>query len=128
MSTAALGASTPVTNFSGTELPRPEATYSLANLPPPPGMISYWEFNEGGGLTAADSIGRNDGILRDGGAWVTGIVGTGLDLMPRAFVECGGDGSLSIQTLLTIEAWVLLPATHGIRTIVQNGNDPMNKM
>ncbi|MFW9884137.1 MAG: Ig-like domain-containing protein, partial [Candidatus Thorarchaeota archaeon] len=128
LSTATLGANTPVTSFSETKLPQPEAANSLAQLPPPPGMVSYWEFNEGGGMLASDSIGFNDGTLRDGGMWVPGIAGTGLDLAPRAFVECGGDPSLSIQTLLTIEAWVMLPDTQGIRTIVQNGNDIMNKM
>ncbi|MHA1939038.1 MAG: Ig-like domain-containing protein, partial [Candidatus Thorarchaeota archaeon] len=128
LSTATLGATTPVTSFSDTKLSQPEAANFLAQLPPPPGMISYWEFNEGGGIQASDSIGRNDGALRDGGIWVPGIAGTGVDLAPRAFVECGGDPSLSIQTLLTIEAWVMLPDTQGIRTIVQNGNDIMNKM
>ncbi|MHA1925746.1 MAG: LamG domain-containing protein, partial [Candidatus Thorarchaeota archaeon] len=128
LSTATLGATTPVTSFSDTKLSQPEAANFLAQLPPPPGMISYWEFNEGGGIQASDSIGRNDGTLRDGGIWVPGIAGTGVNLAPRAFVECGGDPSLSIQTLLTIEAWVMLPDTQGIRTIVQNGNDIMNKM
>ncbi|MHA2211272.1 MAG: Ig-like domain-containing protein, partial [Candidatus Thorarchaeota archaeon] len=128
LSTATMGATTPVTRFSDTELSQPEAANSLAQLPPPPGMVSYWEFNEGEGVFASDSIGRNDGNLRDGGMWVPGMVGTGVDLAPRAFVECGGDPSLSIQTLLTIEAWVMLLDTPGIRTIVQNGNDIMNKM
>ncbi|MFX1263124.1 MAG: Ig-like domain-containing protein, partial [Promethearchaeota archaeon] len=128
LSVATLGATMPVTSFPESKLPQPEAANSLAQLPPPSGMVSYWEFNEDGGVLASDSIGFNHGTLRDGGMWVPGIAGTGVDLAPHAYVECGGDPSLSIQTLLTIEAWVLLPDTQGIRTIVQNGNDIMNKM
>jgi hypothetical protein len=128
MSTTTLGATTPITNLSETKLPQPQAANSLALIPPPPGMISYWEFNDGSGITAVDSIGRNDGRLMDGGAWVSGIAGTALDLAPHAFVDCGGDPSLSIDILLTIEAWVMLPDTRGIRTIVQNGDNPDNKM
>ncbi|MFW9889792.1 MAG: hypothetical protein ACFFER_16510, partial [Candidatus Thorarchaeota archaeon] len=56
LSTATLGATMPVTSFSDTKLPQPEAANSLAQLPPPPGMVSYWEFNEGGGMLASDSI------------------------------------------------------------------------
>ncbi|MFX0054311.1 MAG: Ig-like domain-containing protein, partial [Candidatus Hermodarchaeota archaeon] len=128
LSSATLGANTPVTSFSDTELTQPESAHSLAQLPPPPGMVSYWEFNEGGGMIAHDSIGRNDGTLWYGGIWVPGIAGTGVDLYPQALVECGGDPSLSIQQLLTIEAWVMLPDTQGVRPIVQNGNDIMSKM
>ncbi|MHA2193142.1 MAG: Ig-like domain-containing protein [Candidatus Thorarchaeota archaeon] len=128
MSTATLGATTPITNFSDTKLPQPLDTNSLALIPPPPGMVSYWELNDGSGIIAVDSIGPNTGRLMDGGAWVPGIAGTALDLAPRAFVDCGGDPSLSIDRLLTIEAWVKLPDTRGIRTIVQNGDNPDNKM
>ncbi|MFW9968042.1 MAG: Ig-like domain-containing protein, partial [Candidatus Thorarchaeota archaeon] len=128
ISTATPGATTSIVEFSAIEHPQPQFSNSLVNLPPPPGMVSYWEFNEGNGGLAADSVGRNDGTLRDGGIWVPGVAGAALDLAPRAYVDCGGDISLTIDDSLTIEAWVLLPNPYGIRTIVQNGANPTNKM
>ncbi len=35
------------------------------------GLISYWQFNEGSGTTAADSIGGNNGTLVNGPTWTT---------------------------------------------------------
>ncbi|HTX18882.1 MAG TPA: LamG-like jellyroll fold domain-containing protein [Bacteroidota bacterium] len=35
------------------------------------GLISYWQFNEGSGTVAADSIGGNHGTLINGPAWIT---------------------------------------------------------
>ncbi|HTR80189.1 MAG TPA: LamG-like jellyroll fold domain-containing protein [Bacteroidota bacterium] len=33
------------------------------------GLIAYWQFNEGSGITTADSIGGNNGTLINGPAW-----------------------------------------------------------
>ncbi|MCP4545218.1 MAG: hypothetical protein GY835_01980 [bacterium] len=45
------------------------------------GLISYWQFNEGGGLVAADVVGGHDGVLTNmqGDEWYpsTAVVGAG---------------------------------------------------
>ncbi|KYK27271.1 hypothetical protein AYK26_04000 [Euryarchaeota archaeon SM23-78] len=41
-------------------------------------MISYWEFNEGSGTIAADSIGTSNGTLMNGPAWTSGKIKSGL--------------------------------------------------
>jgi hypothetical protein len=130
LSTASLAAPSPFAEISReNEMLQSDSFNSVANtLPPPPGMVSYWQLDEGGGVLVRDNIGPNTGSLRDGGAWPLGIAGTALNLMPRAFVDCGGDSSLSLQDRLTIEAWVLLQDIGGIRTIVQNGYSITSKM
>lgn len=41
---------------------------------PDPNLVSYWEFNEGSGTTALDSVGTNDGTLINGPVWTTGLI------------------------------------------------------
>lgn len=42
------------------------------------GILSYWKFDEGSGLTASDEIGTNDGTLHNT-TWVAGKVGNALN-------------------------------------------------
>ena len=44
----------------------------------PSGMVSYWNFDEGTGTTAADSVDNNPGTLINGPVWTTGKVGGAL--------------------------------------------------
>lgn len=72
----------------------------------PEGMVSYWKFDEGSGITAFDSVGTNDGTLANGPVWTTGIVDgalsfDGLDDM----IVVPHSSSLSLEKF-TIEAWI----------------------
>ncbi len=77
------------------------------------GLISYWPLDEGGGTTAGDAVGSNDGTLlagQGGGAipaWVAGKFGTALDFDGlSSYVDCGGDASLKPTSAVTLSAWV----------------------
>jgi hypothetical protein len=69
------------------------------------GLVSYWKFDEGSGVTADDSVGGNDGTII-GATWTAGISGSGLSF--------DGDDSIEIPGLLgqpqnlTISTWVNL--------------------
>ena len=71
----------------------------------PGGMISYWKFDEGSGLTASDSADANHGTFVSDPVWTSGQVGGALrfdgvdDYVDVSSVTCGGIG-------LTLEAWV----------------------
>lgn len=55
--------------YGATPLPSPSPT-------PPPGAAVYWNFDEGSGSTANDSIGSNDGSLKNGPKWAAGVTGS----------------------------------------------------
>ena len=129
MSTVSLGATVPLTHGTAASYNLEPHTTSFEIVPlEPPSLISYWKLNERGGFMALDSFGPNDGNIR-GGYYVAGVSETGLDLYPEGLVDCGGDRSLAIQELLTIEAWIFLRSA-GVyrRTIVQNGWTAADKM
>jgi hypothetical protein len=73
-----------------------------ASFPDCSGMVSYWNFEEGSGTTAYDSVGRNDGIIY-GATWADGALKfDGLD----DYVEVPDDASLDIIDALTVGVWV----------------------
>ncbi|HTP79448.1 MAG TPA: LamG-like jellyroll fold domain-containing protein, partial [Bacteroidota bacterium] len=41
------------------------------------GLVAYWQFNEGSGTVAADSVGGNNGTLTNGPTWATSVVPVG---------------------------------------------------
>jgi len=87
-------------------------------------LSSYWDFEEGTGLTAADSVGNNDGTLDADGArlgpdWVTDTPtassyalqfnwdGSGeYSNLFKDVVDCGTANELALTGDFTIEAWV----------------------
>ena len=72
----------------------------------PEGMISYWKFDEGSGLTASDSVDGNHGTIY-GATWTTGQVGGALSFNGvDDYVEIPDDNSLDIIGDLTLEAWI----------------------
>ncbi len=87
----------------------------------PPGMLAYWELNENSSSNIYDSVGPYvNGHTVGSPTWVTGIAGSGLELLPNQFFNFGApSGFYAIQTL-TIEAWVNLPDTSGLHTILMN--------
>ncbi|MCK4453863.1 hypothetical protein KAU51_00745 [Candidatus Parcubacteria bacterium] len=76
------------------------------------GLVGYWKFDEGSGITAKDSSGSgNDGILVNNPTWVDGQVGKALNFDGvDNYIDCENDSSLDITDAITIEAWVKLNA------------------
>jgi len=70
-----------------------------------PGMVSYWKFDEGEGVTAYDSIAVNHGDIT-GADWITGIDGSALTFEGVGYVNCGSDSSLDLVHEATIEFWI----------------------
>ena len=89
----------------------------------PPGMISYWKFDEGSGTTAYDSADANDGTIY-GATWTTGNVDDALSFDGvDDYVSVSDDPSLRISEKLTIEAWVNITDRSYFReVVVKQGN------
>jgi len=69
--------------------------------------ISYWNFDEGSGTTAYDSVGTNHGTVYDAN-WITGRVGSALSFDGDAdYVDVGDKTSLDFGTStdFTISLW-----------------------
>jgi hypothetical protein len=73
------------------------------------GPVAAWEFNEGGGLVAIDSVGTNHGALSGGIARVPGRSGAGEALLFNGLdglVTVPDAAELDLTTAMTLEAWV----------------------
>jgi|GEM_PF-1854127 len=72
-----------------------------------PGLVAYWQFNEGSGTTAFDIVGGNDGTLNGGTAWASSDtpVGGGVSASATAAVGTvafpGTDLSMDFSTNTT---------------------------
>jgi hypothetical protein len=70
-------------------------------------MVSYWDFDEGSGITAFDSIDSNPGTLVNGTAWTTGMHGNAVSFDGvNDYIEVSQSSNLSITNAITLEAWV----------------------
>src|SRR6185369_11640321 len=85
----------------------------------PAGLVSYWNFNEAAGLSAADQAGQNTGTLGSGVTHVTnGIVrALAFNGTTNAFVNVGPGTNLAVSAGITVEA-VLLPGWSGTNSAV----------
>lgn len=90
----------------------------------PPGIVSYWKFDEGSGTTAYDSADANDGTLVNGPIWTTGQVDDALSFDGvDDYVSVSDDPSLRISEKITIEAWVNITDRSNFRAVVvKQGN------
>ena len=72
------------------------------------GLMADWRFDDGSGVTAADSSGNgNLGTLLNGPSWVTGITNGGLSFDGvNDAVEVANDPALNPANALTLSAWV----------------------
>ena len=85
---------------------------------PIPGMISYWNLDEGEGDMAYDSFGNNDGSLNDP-CWATGQIGGALEFNGvDDYVDLGPDSSLKPDFPITFSAWIKRSSTGGIDVMV----------
>jgi hypothetical protein len=77
----------------------------------PEGMISYWKFDEGTGMAAADSVGTNPGVLAGTiPEWTTGQVGSALKFTGTLhnnpdIVTVPHNATLTLTSKMTIELW-----------------------
>ncbi len=68
------------------------------------GLIHRWEFNEGSGTSAANSVGAQAGTLTGGASWAAGVYGTAVDLDGTGYVALG---TMDISgSAMSITAWV----------------------
>lgn len=87
------------------------ASGSVLGDAPTAGLISHWALDEGGGITAYDSVGTNDGTLINGPVWTSGIIEGALEFDGvDDYVDVGDpiDGSLDFGAgdSLSIAAWI----------------------
>jgi len=70
-------------------------------------LVSWWEFEEGSGMTAYDSAGSNHGMLWGDRRWTTsGQIGGALDFDGwRDWVDCGNDASISGLSTFSVAVW-----------------------
>ena len=87
----------------------------------PAGMVSYWKFDEGSGITISDSYDNNPGTISDA-TWSTGIVGNALDFDGvDDYVEVPSDPGFNLSSF-TLEAWVKFNDT-GVARIISRPSD-----
>jgi glucose/arabinose dehydrogenase len=83
------------------------ATYSVAQNPPPPGLVAGYRFGEGAGTITADISGNNNvGTLVNGPAWTTGKYGIALSFGGTGYVDLGNATSLRLTGSMTLTAWI----------------------
>ncbi len=96
-------------------IPTPTPTSTLTPTPTPtpiPGRVGHWKFNEGSGMTAADSSGTgNNGTLTGTPTWSTGKLGQALDFDGHGsgdYVSVPNHSSINFGASqnFTISAWV----------------------
>ena len=94
---------------------------------PPPSMIAYWELNENGGTTVSDSMAPYiTGTTFGNPTWIPGVAGSGLRLSGSQFIDFGRPSYLYLPEVLSLEAWVNLPDTSGLHTIIMNAYNSIN--
>lgn len=74
----------------------------------PEGMVSYWEFDDGSGTTAYDSVGDNNGeLIGSYPTWATGIVGGSLDFSDiRGYVKVPKSSDFVLTGDMSMEIWI----------------------
>jgi hypothetical protein len=97
----------------------------MSALAAEPGLVGWWQFNEGSGTKAADSSGSgNDGTLSGPVTWDTGWDGTACLSFngPYNFVRVPDSASLNMTDGITIAAWVN-PRWTGNNRIMQKSTE-----
>jgi hypothetical protein len=88
------------------------------------GLVGYWKFDEGSGMTAVDSSGNGlVGMTRNvaAGDWVPGYRGGAIAFTERGWIKTSATSVLdSIRTQTTIAAWIFRTANQtSSRVILQ---------
>ncbi|MDP8231024.1 MAG: LamG domain-containing protein [Candidatus Gorgyraea atricola] len=85
--------------------------------------VAYWRFDEGGGPTAYDDIGTNDGTLTGDANFVNGKIGKAMEFDGTGdYVTMGN--VFGGYTKLTLCAWIKPDALSGVRFIIGKSRYP----
>ena len=90
---------------------------------PLPGLVGHWQFEEGAGLTTADSSGNGLTGTLSGAVWIPSPLGTnalefdGID----DGVNLGNPTSLQITGAITLTAWVYVDTISGAGRFIAKG-------
>jgi hypothetical protein len=107
-------ASGPAKNWTASEqvggTPGARNFASTGSFISPPGLVSYWHFNEPSGPNVGDQAGANHGVLGGGVSRVASSLGGALSFngANNAFANVGTGSSFNVSNGITIEA-VLIP-------------------
>ncbi len=98
---------------------------TAATPPAPTGLVGAWGFDEGAGVTTADSSGNGNVATIVGASWTTqGRFGDALTFDGASTVRVPSSPSLSVTTGMTLSAWIRpTVAQSGWRTIMQKETD-----
>ena len=70
------------------------------------GLVGWWRFDEGAGITAADSSGLgNVAMLQGGATWGTGQVGGAIDLSASGYLELASMSGFPMTGSFTVTGW-----------------------
>jgi hypothetical protein len=72
--------------------------------PPAAGLVGRWLFNEGAGMKASDTSGKNNHATLNGTKWTLGYTGNALSFEGEGYVSCGITGLPAPNSPQTI-AW-----------------------
>jgi hypothetical protein len=89
-------------------------------------LVGWWKFDEGGGTTANDSTGKNNGTIY-GANWTTGRIGSALKLDGDDYVDIGSIWGLGVEQ--TKMLWVYLntyPLNHDVYLLDEGGSESNN--
>jgi glucose/arabinose dehydrogenase/PKD repeat protein len=91
------------------------ATYSVAQIPVPPGLVGGWRLDEGAGTSTADVSGNGiTGTLVGGPAWSAGVRGNALTFAGTTqYVNLGNPAALQLTGSMTLSAWIRISSNPG---------------
>ena len=80
----------------------------LVNPQAASGPVGWWKLDDGGGSSAADSSGTgNNGTLVNNPAWISGVLGGGMNFNgTNQRVSIADNNSLDVSNQITIAAWI----------------------
>ncbi|MBL7154153.1 MAG: lamin tail domain-containing protein [Phycisphaerae bacterium] len=93
------------------------------------GLVAHWKLDDGGGKTAVDSVGGNNGALRGKPIWTIGRVGGALNLDGIGdYVLASSVGPLTGSPLqrVTVSAWVRVTGLTVIWNPIMTQHDATN--
>ena len=88
-----------------------EATFTVSQVPLPPGLVAGYRFSEGSGPVTADLSGNGiTGTLVNGPVWVSGQYGPALSFSGTDYVDLGNPAALQLTGSMTLSAWIRIGA------------------
>jgi len=92
-----------------------------------PGLLAHWKLDDAAGLTAMDSVGSNDGTLKNGPGWAVGQLDGALSFDgSNDYVAVPHQDDLSLTGQMTFIAWANNANTSGGYQVIVAKDDPGN--